>query len=143
MPHPATRGPSRLGSALPARMGGLLRLPRPGRRRLQRGPLRRGGSIAQRHDRRGRGCLFSHYIAGSFSLFVFPSYIGCCFPLLHRGRVFLNDFLREGRARVPESCPREVAELTAFFANFCKNLTGSFSAVPKRNFASKYVFDRF
>ena len=28
-----------------------------------------------------------------------------------------------------------------FFANFCKFLAGSFSAVSKRNFARKYAFD--
>ena len=27
------------------------------------------------------------------------------------------------------------------FANFCEILAGSFSAVPKRNFARKYAFD--
>ena len=29
----------------------------------------------------------------------------------------------------------------AFFPKFCKSLAGSFSAVSKRNFATKYAFD--
>ena len=45
-----------------------------------------------------------------------------------------------------EDCENEVAELKMgkllnLFSKFCKFLAGSFSAVSKRNFASKYAFD--
>ena len=37
--------------------------------------------------------------------------------------------------------PTYFANFCKFFAKFCKFLAGSFSAVPKRNFARKYAFD--
>ena len=48
--------------------------------------------------------------------------------------------VHEGVALVVEDRAREKLELQ-IFANFCKFLAGSFSAVLKRNFARKYAFD--
>ena len=67
-------------------------------------------------------------------------------PLPERGTTELLLLLQVLQVRMPRSSllaklAKLAINIFAIFCKFCKFLAGSFSAVSKRNFATKYAFD--